>query len=319
MNEPNDLALAAQLLALVAQLLALAAQLLALVAQFEENRARLRAVAYRMLGSSTEADDAVQEAWLRLSRAGGAEVENLGAWLTTVVARVCLDVLRSRKLRREDPLESEDAVAAVADAGQSAVNTTDQEMLLADSIGPALLVVLEMLAPAERIAFVLHDMFAVSFDEIAGIVGRSPAAARQLASRARRRVQGADTDVAPEADRVQRRELVAAFLTAARGGSFEALLAVLDPDVAVHADETAVKLGSAREILGADAVANTFVGRAAAARMALVDGVVGAVWIHNRKPRVVFRFTVAGGKITAIELAGDRTRLAAMDLVVLEP
>ena len=284
-----------------------------LAARFEENRIRLRAVAYRMLGSQTEADDAIQEAWLRLSRAEGGEVENLGGWLTTVVARVCLDVLRSRKLRREDPLESDDALEGSAG---SEPNAADQEMQLADSIGPALLVVLETLAPSERIAFVLHDLFAVSFDEIAGIVGKSPAAARQLASRARRRVQG--TDAAPDASRARQREIVSAFLAASRGGNFEALLSVLDPGVVLRADDTAVKMGAARDVVGTDAVAKFFSGRAQGARLALVDGVAGAVWAHNGKPRVVFGFTIEGGKITAIGLTADRARLDAIDLVVLE-
>jgi len=284
-----------------------------LAAQFEQNRLRLRAVAYRMLGSQTEADDVIQEAWLRLNRAGSAEVDNLGGWLTTVVARVCLDVLRSRKLRREDPLDSDDLLEAGADAD---TNAADQEMQLADSIGPALLVVLETLAPSERIAFVLHDLFAVSFDEIAGIVGKSPAAARQLASRARRRVQG--TDAAPDAGRARQREIVAAFLAASRAGDFQALLSMLDPDVVLRSDPFAAKMGATAEALGADAVARTVSGRAHAARLALLDGVAGAIWAQRGKPRVAFVFTIEGGKITAIELRADPARLAGLDVVVLE-
>jgi RNA polymerase sigma-70 factor (ECF subfamily) len=282
-----------------------------LAARFEENRMRLRAVAYRMLGSHTEADDAVQESWLRLTRAGSAEVDNLSGWLTTVVARVCLDVLRSRKLRREDPLEGDD----VYDAGTD-LNAADREMQLADSIGPALLVVLETLAPSERIAFVLHDLFGISFDEIAGIVGKSPAAARQLASRARRRVQG--TDAAPDAGRARQREIVAAFLAASRAGNFQALLSMLDPDVVLRSDPFATKMGATAEMLGADAVARTVSGRAHAARLALLDGVAGAIWSPHGKPRMAFVFTIEGGKITAIELRADPARLAGLDLVVLE-
>ncbi len=284
-----------------------------LASRFEENRVRLRAVAYRMLGSQSEAEDTIQEAWLRLSRSDGAEVENLGAWLTTVVARVCLDVLRSRKLRREDPLESDDALEAAAGADP---NAADQEMQLADSLGPALLIVLETLAPSERIAFVLHDLFAVSFDEIAGIVGKSPAAARQLASRARRRVQG--TDAAPDAARARQREIVAAFLAASRAGNFEALLSMLDPAVVLRSDAAAMKMGAANGVVGAEAVARGASGRAQGARLALIDGVVGAVWAPKGKPRVVLVFTIAGEKIAAIDLTADAARLAAIDLVVLE-
>ena len=284
-----------------------------LAVRFEENRVRLRAVAYRMLGSQSEADDAVQEAWLRLSRAGGAEVENLGGWLTTVVARVCLDVLRSRKLRREDPLDGDDALEA-SDGAEA--NAAEQELQLADSLGPALLIVLETLAPSERIAFVLHDLFAVSFDEIAAIVGKSPAAARQLASRARRRVQG--TDAAPDAGRARQREIVAAFLAAARAGNFEALLSVLDPDVVLRSDATAIKMGAVNDLHGAEAVARTASNRRQGARLALIDGVVGAVWAPKGMPRVTLSFTIAGEKITAIDLNADPARLAALDLVVLE-
>src|SRR5256885_3189803 len=209
-----------------------------LAERFEANRAHLRGVAYRMLGSLSDADDAVQEAWLRLSRADVSGVDNLGGWLTTVVARVCLDMLRARKARHEEPF---DATAPEPAAPRGAAPDAEQEMLLADSVGLALLVVLETLAPAERLAFVLHDMFAVPFDEIAPIVGKSPDAARQLASRARRRVQGATMS---DVDLTRQREVVDAFLAASRGGDFDALLAVLDPDVVVRADSAAVEAGA---------------------------------------------------------------------------
>src|SRR5712692_3270342 len=228
-----------------------------LAEQFEANRTHLRAVAYRMLGSLSEADDAVQESWLHLSRSGTSGVENLGGWLTTVVARVCLDMLRSRKSRREESLSAHLPEQIVS--GEAGTDP-EHEAVLADSVGPALLLVLETLAPAERLAFVLHDMFAVPFDEIAPMVGRSPAAARQLASRARRRVQGAAT--VPDTDRVRQREVVGAFLAASRGGDFAALLALLDPDVGLRADPEAVRVGAAKEVRGATAVANTFSGRA---------------------------------------------------------
>jgi len=274
--------------------------------RFEASRNHLRAVAYRMLGSMSEADDAVQEAWLRVSRSGTSGVENLGGWLTTVVARVCLDLLRSRKSRREEPLgvHLQDPIA-----------NPEHEALLADSVGLGLLVVLETLAPAERLAFVLHDMFAVPFDEIAPIVGRSPAAARQLASRARRRVQGAAAD--PDTDRARQREVVDAFLAASRGGDFAALLTLLDPDVVLRADRAAVDMGSSKEVRGAAAVAETFSGRARVARPALVNGAVGAVWTQGGQPRVVFAFTISGGKIVRIDLLADRERLRQIDLAIL--
>jgi len=277
--------------------------------RFEEHRAHLRAVAYRMLGSDGEADDAVQEAWLRLSRAGEGGVDNLGGWLTTVVARVCLDALRSRKSRREEPI-ADDAPPA-ADGLQP-----DAELQIADSVGVAMLVVLETLAPAERIAFVLHDLFDVPFDDIAPIVGRNPAATRQLASRARRRVQGAPVD-GEVADRTRQREIVDAFLTASRGGDFDALLAALDPEVVLRADPLAVKTASERagapqfaaEIFGARAVAESFSGRARGARPALVGGVPGAVWAPGGVPRSAFVFTFVGGRIGGIEIVMDPVRL----------
>src|SRR6267378_802403 len=218
--------------------------------RFEANRTHMRGVAYRMLGSLSEADDAVQETWLRFNRAGASGIENLGGWLTTVVARVCLDMLRSRKSRREQPLDAPmpDPIVSRDDGANP-----EEDALLADSVGLAMLVVLEKLAPAERLAFVLHDMFAMPFDEIAPIVGRSPTAARQVASRARRRVQGAGT--AHDADHTRRREIVGAFLAASRSGDFEALLAVLDPDVVLRADDTAVKMAAARQAVGAPKLA----------------------------------------------------------------
>jgi RNA polymerase sigma factor (sigma-70 family) len=283
-----------------------------LAERFEENRTHMKAVAYRMLGSASEADDAVQEAWLRLSRTGTSGVENLGGWLTTVVARVCLDMLRSRKSRREEPIE-----ARVPEPIVSREDGTDpeHEALLADSVGLALLVVIETLAPAERLAFVLHDMFDLPFDEIAPIVGRSPAAARQLASRARRRVQGATTN--PGADLTRQREVVNAFLSASRGGDFDALLALLDPDVVLRADRSAVRAGASKEVRGAAAVAGTFSGRARFAELALVNGAIGAVWAPGGRPRVVFGFTITRGKIVEIDLLADLERLRKLDLTVL--
>jgi RNA polymerase sigma factor (sigma-70 family) len=283
-----------------------------LAERFEQNRTHLRKVAYRMLGSTNEADDAVQEAWLRLSRSDTSEVENLGGWLTTVVARVCLDMLRSRDSRREDPLQTD--VSTVIQAREDEVDP-EQQALLAESVGPALLVVLETLAPAERIAFVLHDMFAVPFEEVASIVGRSPTAARQLASRARRRVQGGAA--VPEADITRQREVVDAFLAASRYGDFEALLAVLDPDVVVRADAAAVQMGASTEVRGAAAVAETFSGRARAARPALVNGAPGLVWAKSGRPTVVFGFTIVRGKVVGIELVADPRRLSELDVALL--
>jgi RNA polymerase sigma-70 factor (ECF subfamily) len=268
-----------------------------LAQRFEQNRPNLRAVAYRMLGSLAEADDAVQEAWLRLSRSGPSDVENLGGWLTTVVGRVCLDMLRTRKLRREEPFDA-NPPALSTDARRP-----EDEAILADSVGAAMIVVLEALPPAERVAFVLHDMFSVPFDEIASIVGRSPAAARQLASRARRRVQGSDP--VPDATSVTKRAVVDAFLAASRSGDFEALLALLDPDVVVRADAAAVEMGAAGEVRGARAVAETFAGRARAARPALIDGVPGLVWMQAGRPLVVFVFTVVDGAVQEINMIAE--------------
>ncbi|MGH6708168.1 MAG: sigma-70 family RNA polymerase sigma factor [Bradyrhizobium sp.] len=279
-----------------------------LAEKFEANRAHLRAVAYRMLGSTAEVDDAVQETWLRLSRTDTGAVENLGGWLTTVVARVCLDMLRSRKSRREDPMGPD-----VPEPIASDEHERDADM--ADSVGAALLVVLEMLAPAERLAFVLHDMFAVPFEEIAPIVGRTPAAARQLASRARRRVQG--TPPAPDADFSRQKGIVDAFLAASRGGDFEGLLAVLDPDVVFRADHAAQRLGSLAEIRGAAAVAETFKGRATAAKPALVDGGPGLAVILGGQLRVVLRLTISGERISAIEAVADAERIGIFDVELL--
>lgn len=280
-----------------------------LAERFEAHRTHLRAVAYRMLGSLNEADDAVQEGWLRLSRSDTSDVENLGGWLTTIVARVCLDMLRSRRSRREEPLG-----AHVPDPVVGRENGIDpeHEALLADSVGLALLVILERLTPAEWVAFVLHDMFALPFEEIAAIVGRSPAAARQLASRARRRVQGSAT--VPDADLARQREVVDAFLAASRRGHFDALLAVLDPDVVLRADPAAVDAGAPREVRGATAVADTFSGRARFAKPALVNGAAGAVWAPHGRPRVVFGFTITLGKIVGIDILADPARLSQLDL-----
>jgi RNA polymerase sigma factor (sigma-70 family) len=299
-----------------------------LAEQFEANRSHLRSVAYRMLGSLAEADDAVQEAWLHLSRAETSAVKNLGGWLTTVVARVCLDMLRSRESRREESLGEHltDPIARREDGIDP-----EHEAVTADSVGLALLVVLETLAPAERLAFVLHDLFGVPFDEIAPIVGRSPTAARQLASRARRRVQGATADPGldrgrdPEADdldRTRQREIVDAFLAASRGGDFAGLLALLDPDVVFRADGAAVKAGTragiAAESRGATAVARIFSRLAGnTAQLALINGAPGSVWAPGGRPRAGFAFTVAHGKVVAIEMVVDPERLRQLDLTIL--
>jgi RNA polymerase sigma factor (sigma-70 family) len=285
-----------------------------LAEQFEENRTRLRAVAYRMLGSISEADDAVQEAWVRLSRTDTSGVENLGGWLTTIVGRVCLDILRSRRSRREEPLGARFPDPIV---GRQSGTDPEHEALLSDSVGLALLVVLETLTPAERLAFVLHDMFAVPFDEIAPIVGRSPAASRQLASRARRRVQGATTS--SDADLARQREVVDAFLAAARGGDLDALVAVLDPEVVLRADHAAVPAGDSREVRGAPAVARMAAkGRARAARPALVNGAVGVAVAPRGRLLMVLGFTTSGGKIVEIDVVADPGRLGQLDLAVLD-
>jgi RNA polymerase sigma factor (sigma-70 family) len=280
---------------------------------FEAHRSHLRAVAYRMLGSVNDADDAVQEAWLRLNRSDTSTVENLGGWLTTVVARVSLDMLRSRTARREQPVGTHLPQPIVSREDDV---DPEQEALRADSVSLALLVVLETLNPAERLAFVLHDMFDVSFEEIAPIVGRSPTAARQLASRARRRVRGAAP--APDADRVRQRQVVDAFLAAARGGDFDALLAVLDPEVVLRVDRG--PLATSREIRGAAAVieqARTFARLGRFARPARVNGSAGFVIASPTGPLAVAGFAIADGRIVEIDLLADPVRLRALDLSAL--
>ena len=277
--------------------------------RFGENRARLYSVAHRMLGSASEADDAVQETWLRLHRAGASDVDNLGGWMTTVVARVCLDMLRSRTARREDPLDS---LTEAGDVEDGETPDPEQEALLADSLGPALLTVLDTMAPAERVAFVLHDVFRVPFDEIAGIVGRSPDAARQLASRARRRVAGS---AVAETDRRRQGELVRAFLDASRRGDLRSLIGMLDPDAVLRPDRNAADNGAARAA-GAQAVARVFSGRMQAAKIALIDGSAGVIWAPGGRLRAVFRFSLGHDKITAIELLTDPDVLDELDVVL---
>ncbi|MGC9666426.1 sigma-70 family RNA polymerase sigma factor [Planosporangium sp. 12N6] len=286
-----------------------------LARRFEAHRERLRAVAYRMLGSLSEADDAVQEAWLRLSRTGTDGVENLGGWLTTVVARVCLDMLRTRRSRREEPLEA-GASDPVPD-GAGGIDP-EREALLADSVGLALLVVLDRLTPAERLAFVLHDLFDVPFGEIAHIVERSPAAVRQLASRARRRVRAVDH---PAGDPARQREIVTAFLAASRDGDLDALVALLDPDVMVRADAAAAPTATPVEVHGAAAVARqalTFARGARYARPALVDGAAGIVVAPQGRLSTVLTFTIRVGKIIGIEVVADHDRLRRLDVAVLD-
>lgn len=281
----------------------------ALAEQFERHRAHLRAVAWRMLGSSSDADDAVQEAWLRLSRSDTSAVQDIGRWLTTVVGRVCLDQLRSRRARREEQLDE-----AWPHGPEPPTPTADpeREAELADSVGLALLVVLDALEPAERLAFVLHDVFAVPYAEIAPIVERSAGATKMLASRARRRVQqaqhGAGTDPRPQ------RDIVRAFLAAARNGDFEGLVALLDPEATFRSDPTAHEAGAPWALDGAGAVARQFSGRARAARLALIDGAPGAVWAPRGRAAGAFEFALVRGRIAAIKLVCDPTRLAALDL-----
>jgi RNA polymerase sigma factor (sigma-70 family) len=284
-----------------------------LALRFEENRSRLRAVAWRMLGSQGEAEDAVQETWLRVSRAGAGDVENLAGWLTTVTARVCLNMLESRRSRREEPADDQPPEPGWE---QQDGQTPEEQVLLADSIGEALLVVLHALAPAERVAFVLHDIFAVPFEEIAPIVDRTPAAARQLASRARRRIQGTPPG-APAAGKRRQREVVAAFLAASQCGDFAALLELLDPGVLYRSDEAGVRMGSPATARGPAEVARIFSGRAQAAQLAVIDGAPGLVWAGGGKLRTVFTFTLAGGKITGINLAADRDHLGRLDVTIL--
>jgi RNA polymerase sigma factor (sigma-70 family) len=280
-----------------------------LAERFEEHRPRLRAVAYRMLGSAAEADDALQEAWLRLSRSDTSSVANMGGWLTTIVARTCLDLLRSRQSRREEP--AGEHLPELAGNGDD----PEHQALMADSVGLALLVVLDALTPAERLAFVLHDMFDVPFDQIAPVIERSPAATRQIASRARRRVRAAGPT---GSDPARQREVVTAFLAASRGGDFAALVGLLDPGVALRTDREGVQLGAPEEVLGAHAVARVFAEYARGARPALVNGLAGAVWAPGGRPRVAFVFTVADGTITAINRVANRDRLRELNLVILD-
>ncbi|MEI2454405.1 sigma-70 family RNA polymerase sigma factor [Lysobacter firmicutimachus] len=297
-----------------------------LAAQFESQRGHLRAVALRMLGSANEADDAVQEAWLRLSRADTREVANLAGWLTTVVARVALDALRARKTRREESMQWEPGADETESADEPG---PEQQAVLADAMGPALLLVLETLNPAERLAFVLHDLFAVSFEEIAPIIGTSAINARQLASRARRRVQGAAAAerVAAPVDSLRRRRVVDAFLSASRNGDFAGLLTVLDPDVVLRADPTAVLASVARQAdgapklaayaRGAQAVAEAFEGRAQAAQPALIDGEIGAVWAPGGRVRGAFLFALAGERIAGIDVVVDPRHLQRLRIEIL--
>ncbi|WP_330435634.1 sigma-70 family RNA polymerase sigma factor [Streptomyces sp. NBC_00825] len=288
-----------------------------LAERFEENRSRLKAVAYRMLGSTSEAEDAVQEAWIRLGRRDDRAIENLGGWLTTVVGRVCLDMLRSRRSRREEPLGTgaPEESAPGPELGGRPEADPEQQALMADSVGLAMLVVLETLDPAERLAFVLHDMFAVPFDEIAGVVDRTPAAARQLASRARRRVQGADPDL------VRKREVVNAFLAAARDGEFEALLTVLDPDVVVRSDIGAGGAGVPDLVRGAAAVARQammFAPFARSSRRALVGGEPAVIATGEGQRFSVMIFTVARDRIVEVSVIRDPSHLPGLDLAVLD-
>ncbi|SFS35739.1 sigma-70 family RNA polymerase sigma factor [Saccharopolyspora flava] len=288
-----------------------------LARKFEQHRARLKAVALRMLGNHAEAEDAVQEAWLRVDRAGADDVDNLGGWLTTIVGRICLDVLRARRSHPEQPAEELPE--------RSEGPTPETEAVMADSVGLALFVVLDALEPAERLAFVLHDMFAVPFDDIAAIVGRSPAATRQLASRARRRVRSSGR---PEPDLLAQREVVDAFLRAAREGDFEGLLQVLDPDVVLRADDRAVELAArarkagapdlAAEARGANSVAGVFRGGAKLARPALIADAIGAAYAPRGKAHSAFLLTIRDGRITEIEVVADRDHLAELDPLVLE-
>jgi RNA polymerase sigma factor (sigma-70 family) len=292
-----------------------------LSARFEENRPRLRAVAYRMLGSTSETEDAVQETWLRITRADTGAVDNLGGWLTTVITHVCLDMLRARKTR-------ENAAPAVgAEGAAAAPEPTDpeREVLLADAVGSAMMVVLDTLSPPERVAFVLHDLFALSFEDIGGIVGRSSVATRQLASRARRRVQGAGER---EKELPSQREVAQAFMAASRDGNLEAVLAVLDPDVVLRVDPVAVKAAAAneakgaprlvREVRGAADVARVFLGTAQAARPALVDGTPGAAWAPGGHPRAIWAFKVEQGRIVEVQFIADPKKIARLDVLLLD-
>ncbi len=293
-----------------------------LTAAFEENRSRLRSVAYRILGSTSEAEDAVQEAWLRLHRSEAERIDNLGGWLTTVVSRICLDQLRSWNTRREDSLD-----ARPVELPDDQERGPEQQAVQTDAMGAALMIVLDTLAPAERLAFVLHDLFAVPFDEIAPIIDKTPAASRQLASRARRRVRGG-TGPGGQPDQVRQTEVVAAFLDAARNARFDRLLEVLDPDVVLRADPTAVAAvktlagrGAPRiadELRGAEAVANAVSGSARAAKVALLDGFAGATWAPDGTPRAVFEFTIVAGRIVGIELFADPALVGSFEVEILD-
>jgi RNA polymerase sigma factor (sigma-70 family) len=291
--------------------------------EFEAHRNRLLSVARKMLGSPEEADDALQEAWLRLNRSDSRDIANPGGWLTTVVARICLDMLRARKSHPETSLDTDGDEVGEPATGEDG---PEAHLQLADSMGPALMVVLDLLAPGERIAFILHDVFAVPFEEIAGILGRSPAAARQLASRARRRVQGRES-ASPESGRGENRSVVDAFLTASRNGDFQALLAILHPDVVLRADETSVQAaaatkwlgtqGLAPEIRGAWAVGETFKGRARGAQRAVIDGMPGAAWVQGGVLRTAFVFTISDGRIAGIDLVMDPERIGGLRVEIL--
>lgn len=291
-----------------------------LVTEFETTRHRLQAVAYRMLGSRSEAEDAVQEAWIRLNRSDSDSIDNLGGWLTTVVARVCLDMLRSRKAAREESIEE-----MLLDLPEEGEGDLEEELMIADAVGPALLLVLDRLSPAERIAFVLHDLFDLSFDEIAPIIERTESATRQLASRARRCVRGATM---PGKDVKRQQEVVAAFMQASRQGNFDALIRLLHPDVVLRADATAIKVSTANkargapqftpEITGAKAVADTLNGSAQGAQLALVNGLTGAAWGMNGKTVVAFCFVVNDGKISAIDIVMDKETLDNLDIQIID-
>lgn len=287
---------------------------------FEDSRTHLKAVAYQMLGSSTEAEDAVQEAWIRLNRTNSEEIENLRGWLTTVVSRVCLDMLRSRKSKKEDPLDDN-----VSEISNEHFGNPEAEFMVADSVGSALLLVLELLTPAERIALVLHDIFDLPFEEIAPIVDRTEEATRKLASRARNRIRGANS---PQEDNERQKEIVSAFITAARDGNFEALVRVLHPEVVLRADATAVKIAQINKskgapqfepvMNGADIVANTFKGKAAAAQLAWINGFAGGTWAPGGKPVVAFCFKFSGGKISEIEIVMDKDQLEKSEIKIIE-
>jgi RNA polymerase sigma factor (sigma-70 family) len=292
-----------------------------LSARFEENRRRLRAVAFRMLGSTSEAEDAVQETWLRIARADAGAVDNLGGWLTTVIAHVCIDMLRTRKTR-------EGAAPAIGNEGAAAMpepTDPEREVLLADAVGAAMMIVLDTLSPAERVAFVLHDLFALSFEDIGTIVGRSAVATRQLASRARKRVQGAGEN---ENDLPSQREVAQAFMAASRQGNLEAVLAVLDPDVILRVDPVAVRAAAANEakgaprlvgeVSGAADVARVFLGSAQAAQPALVDGTPGAAWAPGGRPRAIWAFKVEQGRIVEVQFIADPKTIARLDVLLLD-